>query len=66
MNFQKEILTALRQLGEKLNAEEIKFLEKENLAERDRHFEKVSEDSGTLLNNLNYPIDFSFTIFFFR
>lgn len=50
MNLQKEILTALRQLGEKLSADEIKFLEKESSSDRDRHFEKVSEDAGMLIN----------------
>lgn len=58
-------MTALRQLGEKLTVDEIKFLEKETNLERDHHFEKVSENSDDVdaivkevtkqVKNLNKP-----------
>ncbi|KAL0277562.1 UNVERIFIED_CONTAM: hypothetical protein PYX00_004801 [Menopon gallinae] len=47
-NDKKEILTALRQLGEKLTIEEIKFLDEEINNQRGKNFEKVTENSDNM------------------
>lgn len=44
LSFQKELLFALRQLGEKLTAEQETFLS-EDQVDRGLHFERISETS---------------------
>lgn len=56
--LQKEILSALRQLGEKLNEKELIYLNESSTLLRS-DFEDVTEDSGWFFNEKADIIDFS-------